>query len=102
MNTTNDIKKQKEFLIKRIKNSTSTESLLERIKGCQETYERHCVFSSTTTSVDRLYNILKYEMLQSILEERLETEKKYAVQFLEGKVKSLQEELDSIKQMLDI
>jgi hypothetical protein len=98
MITPNELKLQKDFLTKRVKNIT-TESLLAQISECEAKYKRGCTFSSTTTSTSRLANIFQYEILLGVLTERLND--KYEVSHLNNEIEKFQSKIDSIKKILE-
>jgi hypothetical protein len=98
MITPNELQKQKDFLIKRVKNIT-TESLLAQIDECDRKYKAGCTFSSTTTSTSRLANIFQYEVLLGVLSERLND--KYEVSHLNREIERFQSKIDRIKKILE-
>jgi hypothetical protein len=98
MITPNELKAQKDFLSKRVKNIT-TESLLAQISECEAKYKAGCTFSSRTTSTSRLANIFQYEILLEVLKERLND--KYEVSHLNSEIEKFQSKIDSIKKILE-
>jgi hypothetical protein len=90
--TKNQIQKEKEFLIKRIKLSTSTESIVNNIISCHNTWKRYQILSPTTTSITRLENLVQYETLLNILEDKT---------MIENRIEKLQSDLDHLKKIVN-
>jgi hypothetical protein len=93
--TKEQLQKEKQFLIKRITNGTSIDSILSELRSCHSTWEAHTRNSAMTTSLRRLSNLIKYEILQNILSEK--TEKN---QMIQNTILGLENEIDNLKKLL--
>lgn len=93
--TKEQLQKEKQFLIKRITNGTSIDSILLELQSCHITWEAHNRNSAMTTSLRRLSNLIKYEILQKILSDK--TEKN---QMIQNTITGLENEIDNLKKLL--
>jgi hypothetical protein len=72
---------------------------MEYLRSCHDEYERGCRNSATTTSVRRLANILHYEILLEILNERIAN--KTELEYIQRQINSLQEKVDFMKKFIE-
>ena len=93
--TKEQLQKEKQFLIKRITTGTSIKSILDELHSCHITREAHNFNSCNTTSLRRLSNIIKYEILQNILSDK--TEK---IEMIQNKITGLENEIEYLKKLL--